>query len=240
MIDAHCHLVDIKNVDFTQFSEMEAIVNSGYDVCSSSKAVYMKLNRAAGDVHLYANVGIGPQKCMGPDAMQGVREIEGIIRGNEKVIDAIGEVGLDYHWGDTEDKRRMQKQAFVAMIALAKELQKPIVIHSRQATAECIRILDEAKFEYGVMFHFFSGNLEEAKDISDRGWLVSLPPLRGGRISIARALDLESIAAETDAPYVGKTPLDVKESIRIIAEAKGAEFHEVEKCTSANVRRLFK
>ncbi len=261
VIDAHCHLMDMKNADFASFSSpetidnsddgcrgvrgrrgrpcLEAIVNCGYDANSSTKAVEMKKGKLAGNVKLYANVGIGPQKCMGPDAMQKVAEIERIAREDERAIDAIGEVGLDYHWGDTTEKRNMQKVAFDALIALANELQKPIVIHSRETTSECIQLLDDAKFEHGVMFHFFSGNSQEAKAIADRGWLISLPPLRGGKMGIARAVDLENLVAETDAPYVGKTPLDVRKSMVMIAEAKGISFEEVEKETSTNVKEFF-
>ncbi|MCX8199864.1 MAG: TatD family hydrolase [Candidatus Micrarchaeota archaeon] len=238
MIDAHCHLMDMENAGFGVLSPLEAAVNSGYDAYSSRKAIEMKKGKAAGNVKLYSTVGAGPQKCMGPSALQIVDEITSICEENVQEADAIGEIGLDYHWGDTEEKRRMQRAAFSALIALAKELQKPVVIHSRQATAECIRMLDETKFGYGVMFHFFSGSLQEAMEIADRGWLISLPPLRGGKMGVAKAIELDFLAAETDAPYVGKTPLDVKKSIQMIADAKGIGFEEVEKKTSSNTKKL--
>ena len=234
MIDAHCHLMDINNAEF---SGLEAIANCGYDLNSSRKAIEMK--KALRGVVLYANVGVGPQKCMETSVMQRVAEVENLAREYAKDINAIGEVGLDYHWGDTPEKRERQGKAFEAFIALAQELEKPLVIHSRETTSECIRKIDQMKFEYGVMFHFFSGNASEAKEIVDRGWLISLPPLRGGRVAIARECDLEALVAETDAPYVGKTPLDVRKAIMMIAETKEMSFEEVEKETSKNAREFF-
>lgn len=240
VIDAHCHLMDMKNMDFSQLLGMEAIANCGYDVFSSTKAIGMKAENVAGKTRLYAIVGMGPQKCMGQDVMQKITEVGKLAMENSKEIDAIGEIGLDYHWADTEEKRRFQRMAFGALIALSKDLKKPVVIHSRKTTRECIRMLDEARVENGVMFHFFSGNAEEALEIADRGWLISLPPLFGKeKLDVARKIGLESVAAETDAPYVGKTPLDVRKSIQMIADAKETGFEEVEKETGKNVRRFF-
>lgn len=186
---------------------------------------------------LFSTSGISPQKCM-VDISKQLDELSSVIENEEKYIDAIGEVGLDYRWGDNEQKRKYQKIYFEKQIELAKEFQKPIIIHSRESITDCINLL--SKFEYNVMFHFYSGNVEEAKQISDRGWLISMPPMKGSmRTKVIEKTEIENLVCETDAPYVGKTPLDVEKSIEIVSEIKKMKKDEVEKITSKNVLNLF-
>ncbi len=186
---------------------------------------------------LFSTSGISPQKSM-VDVSKDFNELSSVIEKEEKYVDAIGEIGLDYRWGDNEEKRKFQKIYFEKQIQLAKEFQKPIIIHSRDSTTDCITLL--SKFEYNVMFHFYSGNVEEAKQISDRGWLISMPPMKGRmRTKVIEKTEIENLVCETDAPYVGKTPLDVEKSIEIVSEIKQMEKEEVEKRTSKNVLNLF-
>lgn len=235
MIDAHCHLMDI-SIDTInpEFLKLDKIVNSAYCLNSSKISVQMKKKHQD---FLYSTIGISPQKCMG-NVDKEMSELNELLDVENKFVDAIGEIGLDYHWGDTEEKRDSQRKHFKLQIEKAKEYQKPIIIHSRKTTTECIELL--SRFEYGVMFHFYSGNVQEAREISDRGWFISIPPLKGReRTNVIEKVELESLVAETDAPYVGKTPLDVEKSIEIINDIKKIEKEEVEKITSKNVLKLF-
>jgi len=216
------------------YFKLEKIVNSAYCLNSSKISVQMKKKHQD---FLYSTIGMSPQKCMG-NVDKEINELNGLLDVENKYINAIGEIGLDYHWGDTEQKRDSQRKYFKLQIEKAKEFQKPIIVHSRETTSECIELL--SRFEYGVMFHFYSGNVQEAKDISDRGWLISIPPLKGReRSNVIEKVELESLVAETDAPYVGKTPLDVEKSIEIISNIKKIEKEEVEKVTSKNTLKLF-
>lgn len=235
MIDAHCHLMDISKDSINpDYFKLHKICNSAYCLNSSKLSVQMKKKHQD---FLYSTIGISPQKCM-VEVNKEIIELNELLDVENKYIDAIGEIGLDYHWGDTEQKRDLQRKYFKLQIEKANEYQKPIIVHSRKTTSECIELL--SRFEYGVMFHFYSGNVQEAKEISNRGWLISMPPLKGReRTNVLEKTELESVVAETDAPYVGKTPLDVEKSIEIISDIKKIEKKEVEKQTSKNVLKLF-
>jgi TatD DNase family protein len=235
MIDAHCHLMDISK-DFIpkEFFKLEKIVNSAYCIYTSKLSIEMKKKYPD---FLFSTVGLAPQKSM-CDISKELKEISSVIEDENKHVDFIGEIGLDYHWADSEIKKKFQIVSFKNQIELAKEFEKPIVLHSRNATKDCIDLL--SRFDYGVMFHFYSGNVEEAKEISDRGWLISMPPMKGRlRTKVIEKTEIDNLVCETDAPYVGKTPLDVEKSIEIISEIKEIEKKEVEIQTTKNVLNLF-
>lgn len=234
MIDAHCHLMDISRTEINKdFFRLRNIVNSAY--CLSSSKISIEMKKKWADF-LFSTTGIAPQRSM-EDISNEMRELHSLVESENKFIDAVGEIGLDYHWGDTESKRKHQKLNFQKQIEIAKEYQKPIIIHSRESTLDCIKYL--SGFEHGVMFHFYSGDVEEAKDICDRGWLISIPPLKGRmRKKVIEKTPIENLVCETDAPFVGKTPLDVEKSIEIVSEIKGIEKEEVTSHTSLNVLSL--
>lgn len=235
MIDAHCHLMDISKDSINKdFFKLEKIVNSAY--CTYTSKISVNMKKKWQDF-LFSSSGISPQKSMA-DVSKEFQELSSMIYKENKFVDAIGEIGLDYHWGDTETKRKYQTISFDKQIELADELKKPLIIHSRNSIKDCINML--SRFDYNVMFHFYSGNVEEAKEISDRGWLISMPPMKGRlRKKVIEKTNLENLVCETDAPYVGKTPLDVEKSIEIISEIKQIKKEEVEKQTSKNVIRFF-
>jgi TatD DNase family protein len=235
MIDAHCHLMDISKDSINKdFFKLEKIVNSAYCTYTSKISIDMKKKHPD---FLFSSSGLSPQKSM-EDISKELSGLTSVIQEEKKNVDAIGEIGLDYHWADNETKRKFQVISFKKQIELANELKKPLIIHSREAIRECVDML--SKFDFNVMFHFYSGNVEEAKEISDRGWLISMPPMKGRlRKKVIEKIDLEYLVCETDAPYVGKTPLDVEKSIEIISEIKEIKKEEVEKQTSKNVIKFF-
>ncbi len=235
MIDAHCHLMDIEGINIDDYRGLERIANCGYDLKSSENALLMK--KAHSDF-LYCIVGASPQKCMSAKSKDEVEEIERLAIENKDDVDAIGEIGLDFHWADTSEKMELQRGLFRRQIMLAEEMGRPIVIHARDAVKECIHELKN--FGGNVQFHFFSGSVDEAREIADRGWYISIPPLRGKeRVKTIASVDISHITAETDAPAVGKTPLDVRRAIEIIAETKGVSFEEADRATSENAKRIF-
>jgi len=235
MIDAHCHLMDISKDSINKdFFKLEKIVNSAYCTYTSKISIDMKKKHPD---FLFSSSGLSPQKSM-EDISKELSGLTSVIQEEIKYVDSIGEIGLDYHWADNETKRKFQVISFKKQIELANELKKPLIIHSREAIRECVDML--SKFDFNVMFHFYSGNVEEAKEISDRGWLISMPPMKGRlRKKVIEKIDLEYLVCETDAPYVGKTPLDVEKSIEIISEIKEIKKEEVEKQTSKNVIKFF-
>lgn len=164
---------------------------------------------------------------------------------------AIGEIGLDYYWDKTFVGQ--QKEAFGRQIDWALELKLPIVIHSREATADCIAMVREKQNgQLSGIFHCFSGTQEEAQQIIDLGFLLGI----GGTITyksnkelqeVVKSAPLEHIVLETDAPYLSPVPFRGKRNesayIEFIAE-KVAELKELEKeslarHTAANAAKLF-
>ncbi len=168
----------------------------------------------------------------------------------------IGECGLDYFHlpEDREEAIQKQKDAFLAQIKLAHEVQKPLMIHCRDAFKDLIEILNANYLllntrNPGVM-HFFAGTKEDAERLLELGFSFTF----GGVITFVRNYDevirmipLERIMSETDAPYVAPVPyrgkrnepLYVQEVVKKLAELKGVSEKEIRKITVENTRRVF-
>lgn len=177
------------------------------------------------------------------------------LAGHPKVV-AIGECGLDYYRiRNHELGIRKQKDAFLKQIELAKEVEKPLMIHCREAFKDLVDILDSCFLIHdsrspGVI-HFFSGTKEDARKLLDLGFSFSF----GGVITFARNYDeavrfipLERIVLETDAPYVAPVPYRgkrnepafVSEVAKKIAELKGLPLEDISRVTVANARSIFR
>ncbi len=168
-----------------------------------------------------------------------------------KVV-GIGECGLDYYRLEEHTKEK-QKRAFLEQIQLSYEVQKPLMIHCRKAFADLVDILKSEKSLLGNrpgIVHFFSGAVEDAKNLLDLGFLFSF----GGVITfthdydeVVKYIPLERIALETDAPYItpvpyrGKRnePLYVQEVAKKLAELKEVEFEYSSSKTLENTRTIF-
>jgi TatD DNase family protein len=166
---------------------------------------------------------------------------------NKKVV-AIGECGLDYYRMDPESIEK-QKQAFIAQIELANEMNKPLMLHIRNAYPDAIEILKKYSKVKGDV-HFFAGTWEDAKAFLDLGFTLSFT----GVITFTHDYDevikntpLDMILSETDSPYVtpvphrGKRnePAYVSQVVKRIAEIKGLPEEEVAKALISNARRVF-
>lgn len=167
-------------------------------------------------------------------------------------IVAVGEMGLDYHWD--KSPKDVQKEVFKRQIALAKEVNLPIVIHNREATQDVIDILkSEGASEVGGVMHSFSGSKEICDEVLKLNFMISL----GGPVTfknakqpkeIAKHVPLNRLLIETDAPYLtphpyrGKRnePAYVKLVAEEIADLRGIMYEEVAKETTKNAERLFK
>jgi TatD DNase family protein len=161
---------------------------------------------------------------------------------------AIGEIGLDFYWDKTFTEQ--QYSAFRAQIRMAVAEDLPIVIHSRNATDECIEVVREFKEVRGV-FHCFSGNYDQARAIMELGFYLGI----GGVVSFKNAgLDkvvertgLDRVILETDAPYLAPVPYRGKRNepayTRLVAEKlvqiTGMDLEKIAEITTANSRSLF-
>ncbi|MSR76036.1 MAG: TatD family deoxyribonuclease [Candidatus Ryanbacteria bacterium] len=165
---------------------------------------------------------------------------------------AIGECGLDYfRSGGTQVEREKQFEVLRGHIKLAREVQKPLIIHCRNAYDDLHKILiEEHAGEVGGTIHFFAGTWSDAQKFLDLGFGLSFT----GVITFARDYDetvknmpLDRIMVETDAPYVAPVPyrgrrnepLYVEEIAKKVAELRGISFDEVAKATVSNASRIF-
>lgn len=141
------------------------------------------------------------QRCT-PQAITAMREAFAA----DARLRAVGEIGLDFYWDDCPPE--IQRQAFIAQLHMARELQKPVVIHSRNATDDTLHILETQNFkDYPVLWHCFGGSLEEAQRMVDNGWHISIPgpvsyPANTALREAVRAIPLDRLLLETDCPYL--------------------------------------
>ena len=254
LFDTHCHLNDEAFI-----SDMEDVIAHaheygvtrmnivGCDWESSMKAVEIAEDHEG----IYAIVGVHPG-----DADTYCDELEEDLRkwaDHEKVI-AIGEIGLDYQYEDNPAKE-VQEIVFRRQIRLAREVGLPIVIHSRDAMEDTMRVLKEERREgdYRGIFHCFSGSYEQSLVCLKMGFHISV----GGPLTypnsrklprIVEKLPLDRLLVETDCPYLspqprrGKRnePANVRFVAEKIAELRDTTSEEIAAKTTANAMRLFR
>lgn len=222
------------------------MINVGSDYESSKKAVEIAEKYDEG---VYASVGLHPSDV---DAV-GNRVSDICELANHPKVVAIGECGLDYFRIQNQELRIKQKEIFEKQIELALEVNKPLMVHCRDAHDKVIDIVSSFKLQDSRLcgnIHFFSGTWEQAQKYFDLGFTVSFT----GVIIFAAQYDgiiknapVDKIMAETDAPFVAPTPyrgkrnepLYVKEVIKRMAEIRGLSYEETAKITVENALRLF-
>lgn len=255
MIDSHCHL------DFLDFDSDRAevitrakkvgvgkILNPGCNLVTSRRAVKL----ADQTEEIFAAVGVHPHDAREVTDIA-LAELEQLAT-SPKVV-AIGEIGLDYfRIKKTENRRQIiqiQQEAFRSQLELAQKLDKPVIIHSREADEDILKILDGFKNLRGV-FHCFGGGIEFAKKILAKGFYLGFTGIctfpRAENIrEVIRLTSLDKILVETDAPYLapesvrGKRnePAFAVEVAQKIAELKGVSVEEVARMTTKNSENLF-
>ncbi len=221
---------------------VELIVNPGCGESSSLCA--MKLARRF--PHVYAAVGWHPQEA--DDFSEASLDKLRAWARADKVV-AIGEIGLDYYYeGASKEK---QRDVFSRQLALAKELGLPVIVHDREAHADCMEIVRQYPGLRGV-FHCYSGSAEMALELVSLGWYLSFT----GAITFKNAkkapevvqrLPIDRIMIETDAPYLAPVPFRGKRNdssfleqiARRIAELRGTTPEEIAEQTKENGLRFF-
>ncbi|MCX8195147.1 MAG: TatD family hydrolase [Candidatus Micrarchaeota archaeon] len=232
--DAHCHLESIAGGLLPYILHISA----GYSHDSNLKNSRI----AAQHSNAYLCAGIAPQEAMKHQDIK-IKLVEWEEAIATQIADtgrlvAIGEIGLDYHWAKTQEERFLQHECFISQLALAERLGLPAVIHSRDAEEEVVEILRNFNLRY--MLHCFSGKAQTAMLAASHKGIISIPPLRSKeRRQFIRDLPLEKLVCESDAPYIGKTPQDTLEAIKIIAEIKELPAEAVQKQTLLNTIEFF-
>ena len=165
-------------------------------------------------------------------------------------IKAIGEIGLDYHYEDIP--REIQLRAFRMQMALARELNRPAIVHEREAHEDGMKVVDEFPEVTGV-FHCYSGSAEMAKDLIKRGWYIGFTGVltfKNARkaIEVASSIPLDRIVLETDCPYMSPEPFRGKRNdpcklyrmAEKLAEIRGLSVEEIHAITTENGKRLYR
>lgn len=250
-IDSHCHL------DFPELVERkdEILAKMAENQVDMALCISVKLETfpnvlalAKAHEHLYASVGVHPdnEDVDEPDV---VRLVE---LANDPKIVAIGETGLDYYWH--KDAPEWQRDRFRVHIRAARETLKPLVIHTRSASDDTLRLMREegADVPGGVM-HCFTESQEVARAAMDLGFYISFSGIVTFKNAkelkeVARYVPLDRMLIETDSPYLapvpfrGKTnePGFVKHVAEHIAELRGIDVETVAERTSENFKTLFR
>lgn len=270
-IDIHAHINDSKLIDDVDNvidrankAGVKYIVNATCDV----KSIKETLELAKKYENVYATLGIHPQAIFEYDD-----EIEELIysnKNNQKVI-GIGEIGLDYHDMETqiayikqdypqyvniteEEVKNKQKEVFIKQIELASKMNLPIVVHSRDATADTLEIIKSNinLLKNKGLIHCFSGSVEVAKEYFKMGFYISV----GGSITfknarcipdVIRECGIDNVMLETDCPYLSPEPYrgkinEPKNVVLVsdkIAEILDINYRQVEEKTTENAFALF-
>lgn len=244
-IDVHCHL------DYYSDKEIEEIIKRAGKANVSiiiTNGVNPKTNRKSLELtekykEVKAAPGLYPIEALSLTEKEINDELK-FIENNKNKIAAIGEVGLDFK--ETQEKEK-QVKIFKKIIELAQRIDKPLIIHSRKAEAECISILEEAKAKKVIM-HCFSGRKNLIEKIKQNGWFMSIPAnvvFSEHFQNAVKILPIENLMCETDSPFLhpfkeqNNEPANVVESYKKIAEIKNISLKESESVIEKNYRKLF-
>ena len=219
------------------------ILDPGCDLESSHAAIAL----AEQYPHIYAAVGYHPENCA--PYTDADLDILRRLAQHPKVV-AIGEIGLDYYWEQNPPKE-FQQAVFRAQLALARELSLPVIVHDRDAHADCLAIVKEFPEVRGV-FHCYSGSVEMARELWKLGWYLGLDgpvTYKNARrtVEVVQEVPLERLLLETDSPYMAPVPKrgtrnDSRNIAHIaakIAEVRGMTADDVIRIAYENGKRLF-
>jgi TatD DNase family protein len=249
MIDVHCHLEqkdyspDLEDVIKECRKQLKAIISScaHYDDLEKTLDIAKKHKG-----FVFCTLGLHPEYIKDLDEDRKKEYINNIEK-NKNSIKAIGEIGLDYFWIKDKEWQEKQKEMFIEFIELAKKLNLPVIIHSRDAMPDTIEILEKCGMKNKkVLMHLF-GAKEFLPKIMENGWSISIGPLvlKNKEVrKIARDCPLKNIMLETDSPWFGDgkrgLPTNVIKACEKIAEIKKISKEEVEKQTDINAKEFFK
>jgi len=251
LFDTHAHMDDEAfSADREQLlaslpeQGLALVMNPGCSLASSRNASAL----SAQYDYIYAAVGSHPDVAdeVNEDVLEAYRRL---VAENPK-IRAIGEIGLDYHYEDIP--REIQQKAFRMQMALAKELNLPVIVHERDAHEDGMKIVDEFPEVTGV-FHCYSGSAEMAKELVKRGWYIGFTGVltfKNARkaVEVAKTIPLDRIVLETDCPYMSPEPFrgrrnDPGKLCRMaekLAEIRELSLEEIHAITTENGKRLYR
>lgn len=255
LFDTHAHCDDLRieneytggTIQFIkdQFENgVGWIVNIGTNLENSKKSIEL----ASLFDNVYATCGIHPSdSTFYDDVEKTMIELEKLL--SQKKVVALGEIGLDYHYDNTD--REKQILFFEKQLALAEKLNIPVSIHDRDAHMDCMNIIKKFPRVKGI-FHSFSGSCEMAKELVKMGWYISFSgPLTYKNASKPKeacaCVPLDRLLIETDSPYLPPVPhrgemnmpAYVSLTCQKLAEIHNISYDEAKKITSENAKRIY-
>jgi len=249
LIDAHCHLT------YEPFADIDAVIRRsidadvtgwitiGTDVSESVSAIELT-NRFE---NMFATVAIHPHHAKSADK-QTITQLKNLAK-NKKIV-AIGETGLDYHYEFSTPQQ--QRDSFLRHLEIAAELNLPVVVHSREAFDETLKILENNDAKK-VVFHCFSGSVEQAKVVLEKGWYISLTGVVTFKNAektreVAKYVPIDRLMIETDSPYLSPEPMRKQKvnepallvhTAKFLAELKGMELDKFAEQVTATTKQFF-
>lgn len=253
LVDSHCHLdrlkLDAYGGDLDQ--AIDAARERGVDemLCISVDRHNIPDIIAIAKAHegIYASVGEHP--CdIGEEPLTEEQLIA--FADAEKVV-AIGETGLDYHY--SVERSEAQQESFRRHIRVANQLRKPVVVHTRNAREDTLKIIaEESDPAVAGVMHCFTEDWDMARQALDMGFYISLSGIVTFKNAeqlrdVGRRMPMDRLLVETDSPYLAPVPYRgkpnepkyVREVAEYLAELRGIEFQEIARQTSENFHRLF-
>lgn len=256
IVDSHCHL-NILPED--KVGDVEAVIarakelGVGRILCVAINPEQWQDVLALAEAHDEVFAAIGVHPCEEPDVVVTDEQLLAVAS-HPKVI-GIGEVGLDYyHFNPAEMDMDWQHARFRQHIRIAKQLGKPLIIHTRNSTPDCLQLLeDEGAADVGGIMHCFVEDLATAERAMAIGFYISFSGIVTFKTAlelkeVAKAVSLERLLVETDAPYLAPVPYRGKINqpgytryvVEEIARLRDLPLETVAEATTANFKRLFK
>ena len=252
IFDTHAHYDD-EAFDSDREELLRSLPGAGVgrvvNIAASVQSIDECLDMAHRFEHVYCALGIHPEHCgeMDDEILEKVRA--GLS--DSKAV-AVGEIGLDYYW--PEPDREIQKYWFARQLQLAAEVDMPVVIHSREAAADTMRIMKENHAErIGGVVHCYSYSAELAKEFVKMGFYIGIGGVltfKNARklVEVAREIPLERLLLETDCPYLAPVPFRGKRNsslylpyvVEKLAQIKEISGEEVIRVTEENAEKMYR
>ncbi len=255
--DSHAHYYDERFelemagtvdelIDGLLHDSVSYIINVGTSPLSSRQAIAQAKRHS----NMFVAIGIHPSDTRFLFDMESeIEDIRSLILDKENKCVCLGEIGLDYHYPDTDKEK--QKRYFIAQMRLAEELGIPVCIHDRESHADVMEILRQFPKVNGIL-HSFSGSVEMAEELCKMGYMVSF----SGTLTfsnarkpkeVALALPKECVLIETDCPYLAPHPKrgtlnhsgNLEYTCAVLASLWGVSEEECARITEENARRIF-
>lgn len=245
-VDTHCHIYDEYYDDIEKVlkkikdNNIGKIINNGCDAKSNIEV----LKKVSSYDFMYGALGIHPESVL-DYKKEDIDFIEQHL--NDEKIVAIGEIGLDYHYG--KENKEAQISLFEEQLKLAEKYNKPVIIHSRDATLDTIETIK--KYKVRGVIHSFSGSLETANIYLKLGFLLGV----NGVITfkncnlkdVIKEIPVEKLVLETDSPYLTPVPFrgerndssHINEIAEFVASLKCVSMEHLANITNENIHQVF-